>query len=80
MEVREPYCPTMTSRATRSRLLRVPLSSALEGDQSPIGEPAILALAKQLDSYIPTPERADGPAVPYADRRRVLDLSAVVRL
>lgn len=31
---------------------------ALEGDQSPIGEPAILELAKQLDSYIPTPERA----------------------
>ena len=31
---------------------------ALEGDQSPIGEPAILALADQLDSYIPTPERA----------------------
>ena len=31
---------------------------ALEGDQSPIGEPAILALADALDSYIPTPERA----------------------
>ena len=31
---------------------------ALEGDQSPIGEPASLALADQLDSYIPTPERA----------------------
>ncbi|MBP6862477.1 MAG: elongation factor Tu [Neisseriaceae bacterium] len=31
---------------------------ALEGDQSPIGQPAIFALADQLDAYIPTPERA----------------------
>jgi elongation factor Tu len=31
---------------------------ALEGDQSEIGEPSILALAEALDSYIPTPERA----------------------
>ena len=31
---------------------------ALEGDQSEIGEPAILQLAAALDSYIPTPERA----------------------
>ena len=31
---------------------------ALEGDQSEIGEPAIIALAEALDSYIPTPERA----------------------
>ena len=31
---------------------------ALEGDQSDIGEPAILRLADALDSYIPTPERA----------------------
>jgi elongation factor Tu len=31
---------------------------ALEGDQSEIGEPAILRLADALDSYIPTPERA----------------------
>jgi elongation factor Tu len=31
---------------------------ALEGDQSPIGEPAIFALADALDSYIPEPERA----------------------
>jgi elongation factor Tu len=31
---------------------------ALEGDQSPIGEPAIFKLADALDSYIPTPERA----------------------
>jgi elongation factor Tu len=31
---------------------------ALEGDQSDIGEPAILKLAAALDSYIPTPERA----------------------
>jgi elongation factor Tu len=31
---------------------------ALEGDQSPIGEPAIFELAAALDSYIPLPERA----------------------
>ncbi len=31
---------------------------ALEGDQSEIGEPAIMRLAEALDSYIPTPERA----------------------
>jgi elongation factor Tu len=31
---------------------------ALEGDQSDIGEPAILALGEALDNYIPTPERA----------------------
>ncbi|MFA5522107.1 MAG: elongation factor Tu [Castellaniella sp.] len=31
---------------------------ALEGDESPLGKPAILALAEALDSYIPTPERA----------------------
>ena len=31
---------------------------ALEGDQSEIGEPSILALGDALDSYIPTPERA----------------------
>ena len=31
---------------------------ALEGDQSDIGEPAILRLGEALDSYIPTPERA----------------------
>ncbi|MGE8396417.1 MAG: elongation factor Tu [Comamonas sp.] len=37
---------------------------ALEGDQSAIGEPAILKLAEALDSYIPTPERAvDGAFV-----------------
>ena len=37
---------------------------ALEGDQSPIGEPSILALGEALDSYIPTPERAvDGTFV-----------------
>jgi elongation factor Tu len=33
-------------------------TKALEGDQSPIGEPAILELAKALDEYIPEPERA----------------------
>ena len=31
---------------------------AVQGDQSDIGEPAILRLADALDSYIPTPERA----------------------
>ena len=31
---------------------------ALEGDQSEIGEAAIMRLADALDSYIPTPERA----------------------
>ncbi|MBI3222712.1 MAG: elongation factor Tu [Nitrosomonadales bacterium] len=31
---------------------------AVQGDQSEIGEPAILRLADALDSYIPTPERA----------------------
>ncbi len=31
---------------------------ALQGDQSDLGEPAILRLADALDSYIPTPERA----------------------
>ena len=31
---------------------------ALEGDQSDIGEPAILKLADALDNYIPLPERA----------------------
>ena len=31
---------------------------ALEGDQSDVGEPAILRLAEALDTYIPTPERA----------------------
>jgi elongation factor Tu len=31
---------------------------AVQGDQSEIGEPAIMRLAEALDSYIPTPERA----------------------
>jgi elongation factor Tu len=31
---------------------------ALEGDQSPIGEPAILELVAAMDSYFPEPERA----------------------
>ena len=31
---------------------------ALEGDTSEIGEPAIMALAEALDTYIPEPERA----------------------
>src|SRR5690606_19216932 len=32
---------------------------ALEGDQSELGEPAVIRLAKALDTYIPTPERAE---------------------
>ncbi|MFZ6771045.1 EF-Tu/IF-2/RF-3 family GTPase, partial [Undibacterium sp. Di26W] len=31
---------------------------ALEGDQGPLGEEAIMKLADALDTYIPTPERA----------------------
>src|SRR5699024_8622190 len=31
---------------------------ALEGDDSPLGKQAILDLAKAMDEYIPTPERA----------------------
>ena len=31
---------------------------ALEGDKGPLGEGAVLELAKALDTYIPTPERA----------------------
>ena len=33
-------------------------TKALEGDQSEIGEPAILKLAEALDTYIPEPKRA----------------------
>ncbi len=39
-------------------IIRGSATLALSGDQSPIGEPAIFALADALDSYIPTPERA----------------------
>ncbi|PAT30616.1 elongation factor Tu [Allofranklinella schreckenbergeri] len=39
-------------------IIRGSAKLALEGDQSPIGEEAILKLAEALDSYIPTPERA----------------------
>ncbi len=31
---------------------------ALEGDEGPMGKPAIMKLAEALDTYIPTPERA----------------------
>jgi len=50
-------------------IIRGSAKMALEGDQSPIGEPAILKLAEALDSYIPTPERAvDGAfAMPVED-------------
>ncbi len=39
-------------------IIRGSAKLALEGDQSEIGEPAILQLAEALDTYIPTPERA----------------------
>jgi elongation factor Tu len=39
-------------------IIRGSATLALSGDQSPIGEPAIFALADALDAYIPTPERA----------------------
>ena len=47
---------------------------ALEGDAGEMGEGSIMRLADALDSYIPTPERGGGQAVPAADRRRLLDL------
>ena len=47
---------------------------ALEGDQSDIGEPAILKLAEALDSYIPEPVRAIDGAFLNASRRCVLNL------
>jgi elongation factor Tu len=39
-----------------------------------IGDDAILKLMEAVDAYIPQPERAEGPAVPDAGGRRVLDL------
>ncbi len=39
-------------------IIRGSALKALEGDQSEIGEPAILKLVEALDSYIPQPERA----------------------
>ena len=39
-------------------IIRGSALKALEGDQSEVGEPAILRLAEALDSYIPQPERA----------------------
>src|ERR1035437_7101906 len=39
-------------------IIRGSALKALEGDESEIGEPAILRLAEALDTYIPTPERA----------------------
>jgi len=38
-------------------IIRGSALKALEGDTSPIGEPAILELMKAVDEYIPTPER-----------------------
>ena len=53
---------------------------ALEGDQSEIGEPAVLKLAETLDSYIPTPERAlDQPfLMPIEDVFSISGRGAVV--
>jgi elongation factor Tu len=39
-------------------IIRGSAKLALEGDKGPLGEEAILNLAKALDTYIPTPERA----------------------
>jgi elongation factor Tu len=39
-------------------IIRGSALKALEGDQGPYGEPAVIALADALDSYIPQPERA----------------------
>ena len=39
-------------------IIRGSALKALEGDQGPYGEPAVLALAEALDTYIPQPERA----------------------
>ena len=39
-------------------IIRGSALKALEGDGTDIGEPAIVALAEALDSYIPEPERA----------------------
>ncbi len=47
---------------------------ALEDRNPELGEQSILKLMDAVDSYIPQPERREGPAVPDADRRRVLDL------
>ena len=49
-------------------------AGTLEGDKGELGEQAIMKLAEALDTYIPTPERADRRRVPDAGRRRVLDL------
>ena len=39
-------------------IIRGSALKALEGDQGPYGEAAVIALAEALDSYIPQPERA----------------------
>ena len=49
---------------------------ALNGEKGPLADEAILKLFEAIDTYIPLPERADGPAVPDADRGRVLDLGS----
>ena len=49
---------------------------AMEGDQGPVGVPAILKLLEAVDSYIPTPNAADRQAVFDADRRRLYDQRA----
>ena len=47
---------------------------ALEDKEPKLGHDAILELMKAVDEYIPQPDASDRPAVPDADRRRVLDL------
>ncbi len=49
---------------------------ALEGKEPKLGHDSIMELMKAVDEYIPQPHRPEGPAVPDADRGRVLDLGA----
>lgn len=57
MEVRE-LLSTYDFPGDDTPIVRGSALKALEGDQGPYGEPAILQLAEALDSYIPQPERA----------------------
>ncbi len=50
--------------------------AALEGRDAELGKQSILELMEAVDTYIPQPDAAEGPAVPDADRGRVLDLGA----
>ena len=52
-------------------IVRVSALKALEGDAE--WTPKIIELMEAVDTFIPEPERDDRPAVPHADRGRVLD-------